>query len=145
MKDWNGNDAEILIEDPSSKIQYPLWQFVNDIMGEKKHDLFNEYTLVITRIFDERVKCFIKHILMSRGKDKVPMEYYSYRVEFQARGLPHIHGVAWIEKKFLINELGIKGDFCDHLNKVRDLADKLISCQIPDNNKKLADIINDVQ
>ena len=145
IKDWNGNDAEILIEDPTSKIQYPLWQFVNDIMGERKHSLFNEYTLIITRIFDEKVKCFIKHILMARGKDKVPMEYYSYRVEFQARGLPHIHGVAWIEQKFLREKLEIKGDFCDNLNKIRDLADRIISCQIPDHDSSLASTIKEVQ
>ena len=80
---------------------------------------------------------------MARGKDKVPMEYYSYRVEFQARGLPHIHGVAWIEQKFLREKLKIEGDFCDNLNKVRDLADRIISCQIPDHDSSLASIIKD--
>ena len=80
-------------------------------MGQSKFKLFNEYTFLITRIFDERVKCFIRNILMAHGKGKVQIKYYSYRVEFQARGLPHIHGSAWIDPEYLANEFNIKGDF----------------------------------
>ena len=91
MNKWDGNDAEILVEGT------PLWTYVNKIMGEKQHSLFNEYTFIITKMFNERVKSFFKQIMMARGKDKIPLTYYSYRVEFQARGFPHIHGVAWID------------------------------------------------
>ena len=35
---------------------------------------------------------------MAKGSD-MPVEYYNYRVEFQARGAGHIHGVLWIDMK----------------------------------------------
>ena len=41
---------------------------------------------MITRLFDSRVKSFITNILMGGGRN-VPFRYYSYRVEFQARGM----------------------------------------------------------
>ena len=71
---------------------------VNEVMSESKHELFKDYNFLITRHFDARVKSFITNILMGHGDDKVPFEHYSYHVEFQARGMPHIHGVAWINK-----------------------------------------------
>ena len=80
-ENWNSNDAEILVEG------IPLWEYVNDVMSESKHELFKDYTFLITRIFDARVKSFIKNILMAGGKDRPQFRYYSYRVEFQARGM----------------------------------------------------------
>ena len=55
-------------------------------MAESKHELFKDYTVLITRMFDARVKSFITNILMGGGRN-VPFRYYSYRVEFQARGM----------------------------------------------------------
>ena len=49
-------------------------------------------SVLITRIFDHRVKCFMKHVVMAYGPGEPRFTFYSYRVEFQARGLPHIHG-----------------------------------------------------
>ena len=76
-----------------------LWDYVNEDMAQSYHDLFLDYTFLISRLFDARVKSFMKNILLGRGEGKVAIAQYSYRVEFQARGLPHIHGVCWIEKE----------------------------------------------
>lgn len=84
--DWTGNDQDLFIEGE------PLWQFVNNTMSQSMHELFQDYTFIITRLFDARVKSFTKNILMAGGNDKISFKYYSYRVEFQARGMPHIHG-----------------------------------------------------
>ena len=81
------------IFDPAARLGFeedgkegiPLWTYVNDIMSGSKHDLFKDYTFLITRLFDARVKSFTKNILMGGGR-KVKFKYYSYRVEFQARG-----------------------------------------------------------
>ena len=89
---WDGLDSTLLVEGRE------LWDYVNNVMSDSKHELFKDYTFLITRLFDARVKSFISNVLLGSGKDKVPISHYSYRVEFQARGLPHIHGVAWIEK-----------------------------------------------
>ena len=42
----------------------------------KKHKFYKDHYLLITRLFDNRVKAFINHILMS-NKD---VEHYSYRI-----------------------------------------------------------------
>ena len=76
------------------------------------HDLFKDYMFLITRLFDARVKSFITNILMGGGTDKVPFQYYSYRVEFQARGMPHIHGVAWIADWYLTKSGFKNGYLC---------------------------------
>ena len=78
--EWNGNDNEILVEGKE------LWTYVNEEMSQSKHELFKDYTFLITRLFDARVKSFVKNILMGNGQGKIPLRYYSYRVEFQVRG-----------------------------------------------------------
>lgn len=81
---WDGNENELLVEE-NGKAGVPLWEYVNDIMSETKHELFKDYIFLITRLFDARVKSFVKNILMGGGRT-VKFKYYSYRVEFQARG-----------------------------------------------------------
>ena len=48
-------------------------------------------------------------------------------------GMPHIHGVAWIDESTL-NDFGIKDQFlCDGREEnVTKLVDALISCEIPE-------------
>jgi len=75
--DWNGDDDEILVEGK------PLWSFIEEDIQASNHGLLKDYTFLITRIFDARVNSFIKNILMGSGKDKVPISFYNYRVEFQ--------------------------------------------------------------
>ena len=82
---WDGNDNELLILEDGEETK--LWEYVNDKMSESKHELYQDYMFLVTRLFDARVKSFVKNILMGGGKDKVPFQYYSYRVEFQARGM----------------------------------------------------------
>ena len=139
-KKWDGNDADILVEGT------PLWDYVNSVMSKTKHQLFKDYTFLITRMFDARVKSLVNNILMGGGKDKIPFQYYSYRVEFQARGMPHIHGVAWIDKDWL----RLKGiaDICDEKNEaivLTEIVDKMISCQLPEDDPNLKKIVSEVQ
>ena len=80
---WDGNDDNIRVRGQK------LWDFVNG-MDKSKHDLLRDHVFLITRMFDERVKSFIKNLLMGSGNDKVPIKYYSYRIEMQDRGNQHI-------------------------------------------------------
>ena len=81
--EWNGTDNDILINGK------PFWEYINS-RKESKSQFLMDYIVLVTRIFDDRVKSFMKHVVMKNGKPL--FSYYSYRVEFQARGLPHIHG-----------------------------------------------------
>ena len=77
-------------------------------MNESLHDLFNRNLFLVTRMFDSRAKSFIKLILMKNGGSGLNVKNFCYRIEFQARGMPHIHGVIWLEKisieKYLLSE-----------------------------------------
>ena len=111
-EDWDGNDESIIVNGQA------LWDFVESRgTGDEdsKHELLRNSVYLVTMHFEERVKSFIKNILMDYGIDdesdsafKGIFQYYSYRVEIQARGMPHIHGVAWLRKEFL-EKLGIFG------------------------------------
>ena len=139
---WSGLDSELLVEGK------PLWDYINQDMSQSKHELFKKYTSLITRHFDARVKSFVNNILMGGGNgDKVPFKWYSYRVEFQARGMPHIHGVAWICPKYLENQ-GLTGYLCDlSENDLVTLVDKLVTCEVPNEYEEssLHNIVKEVQ
>ena len=83
--EWNGTDNDILVNGK------PLWEYLMS-RKESKNELLMNYIVLVTRIFDNRVKSFMKNIVMKNGDGEPIFQYYSYRVEFQARGLPHIHG-----------------------------------------------------
>ena len=80
----------------------PLEEYLKKKKLCKSETLMN-HIILVTRIFDDRVKSFLKNIVMKSGKNEPNFKYYSYRVEFQARGLPHIHGVLWLDIEWLKN------------------------------------------
>ena len=65
----------------------------------KESEVMRKHVLVLTRNFDHRVKMFFKHIVMT--DNRMPVLYYSYKVEFQMRGAGHIHGVLWMNMNAL--------------------------------------------
>ena len=83
---WNGNEAELRVVDPEDDNDVELWKFVNERMSQSRYELFKDYTFLITRMFDSRVTSLIKNLMKGGGRE-VPFRYYSYRVEFQARGM----------------------------------------------------------
>ena len=133
--EWDGDEDKITVEGKK------LWDFV-DSLNQTRDEILKKCTYIVTMHFEERVKSFIDNILLANGDGKVPIEYYSYRVEIQARGMPHIHLVAWIEKEFL-ESMGIHGDLADYKETVA-LADLLINCKLPD-DEKFRKIVKDVQ
>ena len=58
--------------------------------------------------------------------------------------MPHIHGVAWIEKDWL-KERGIEGFLTDHPDEAVALADELLSCELPQKDPKLKETVAQVQ
>ena len=59
-------------------------------------------------------------------------------------GLPHIHGVAWIDPEWL-SEFGIFGKLADQPEKTAELADILVSCSVTTDDEKLNDNVKLVQ
>ena len=75
---WDGDEEDILING------IPLPDFKENHLNMSVTDFVKKHYVIITRIFDNRVKAFIKNILMNIDPN---VEYYWYRVEFQARGM----------------------------------------------------------
>ncbi len=155
---WNGQDETILVNGQ------PLWDYVQE-RGLRNSSTLRNNVFHITRIFDLRVKSFIKNILMAGGSDNVPVSHYVYRVEFQARGIfnfsmflfmlstymynyiagmPHIHGVAWIDRSYLVKYL-TSSDSIEYNDNVIELIDNLVTCELPENDPILRNIVNEVQ
>ena len=101
---WNGLDAEVLVIDDTLDKALPILDYLKEKKLCKNKTLMN-YIVLITRIFDDRVKSFLKNIVMKSGENEPNFRYYSYRIEFQARGLPHVHGVLWLDIEWLIDWL----------------------------------------
>ena len=78
-----------------------------------------------------------------RGKGKIPFSYYSYRVEFQARGLPHIHGVLWIDEEWMALE-GYSKDLDKYPDVALELVKALVSVSLPE-EEPLKSRVEDLQ
>ena len=70
-------ESKRLVSDEITLIEY-----IERFYGSKDKMLENEI-MVVTRIFNDRVKSFIKNIMMTTNNDRIPFEFYSYRIEFQ--------------------------------------------------------------
>ena len=78
LKDWQDDDNLILVV-KTDGTETPLPQYMRT---EAKHKFYKDEFLLITRIFDNRIKAFTNNILMANES----VEHYSYRIEFQVRG-----------------------------------------------------------
>ena len=65
--DWNGDDRDLKVEGMD------LPDYINDVMSQSKHELFKDYVFLITRLFDARVKSFVKNILKQFKVGKINM------------------------------------------------------------------------
>ena len=78
-----GREGEMSLED-----------YMENCVDESKNEIIKRNVQLITRCFDQRVKSFVKNIIMGPG-NKMKIILYSYRVEFQKRGHAHVHGCLW--------------------------------------------------
>ena len=75
-------------------------QSLEDYMSENKKDskskMIQGNVITATRFFQHRIKNFIDKIMMGK-RNPMNVKYYSYKVEFQARGAGHVHGTLWLD------------------------------------------------
>ena len=127
---WEEDDSKIKIDNiplPAYKEKYI----------RNKSSFFKKQFFLITRMFDDRVKAFIK-LLLADGK----VNYYSYRIEFQLRGMPHLHGVFWLNKKEIEACIDEGGEYKDR--EITELIDKWVSCSLDTGNEKLNALVKEV-
>ena len=120
---------------------------------EKLHETIKSNVLTLTMVFDKRVQSFFRDIIMAKS-NPMHIKYYHYRVEFQNRGAPHIHGVLWSDMNMLEKDFpGIK----DIMKKLKaqvcltsteketmvKFIDRFVQCSLDE--KGLVDIVTQVQ
>lgn len=89
----------------------PKWKDITDVLlpGQKPHDRHD----IIARVFHLKVKKLMA--LLTKGNLFGKVGCYMYSVEWQKRGLPHIHILLWLQHRISPS-----------------MIDKVISAEIPD-------------
>ena len=61
-------------------------------LPDSLHKIIRNNVFLATRNFNQQVRSFVKHVILDK-KAPMKVQFYTYRVEFQNRGVGHIHGV----------------------------------------------------
>ena len=67
---------------------------------------------------------------------------YTYRIEFQSRGMPHVHGVLWLKEEVVKPYLKENGEF--NLDTVHELIDMWTSCSLNTGDEELDNLVKEV-
>ena len=95
-----------------------IWHTIRDV-------LLNSNPVLVARHLQHRVEVFFKEIIIDvpLGKTK----YYAIRVEFQARGSPHVHCFLWAIDAPLLNS--------DNMEEYVAFVDQIVHVYLPDRNE----------
>ena len=111
---------------------------VQAMTWEEKCQYLRSNPVTAARHFDNRVQLFLKHILMNPNLNPLGrITDYKYRIEFQHRGSPHVHMLAWVRDAPSIEK--------DTEQEVQEFIDKMITCALPEDDADLAELISLVQ
>ena len=67
----------------------------------QRSQLLKSNPVLVARHFQYRVEVFFKEIIIDGPLGKT--KYYAIRVEFQVRGLPHVHCFLWVMNAPVLN------------------------------------------
>ena len=110
---------------------------VDNLTWEEKCSILASNPVTCARMFDHRVRCFIRDVIKSPANPIGKVTEYFYRTEWQARGSPHIHCLFWVKDAPLIgreNDVAV----CDFINQY-------ISCIIPEENDRIHEQVSRFQ
>jgi hypothetical protein len=139
LSPWDGKPSNIFVNGT------PLPEYLESHSVDKSNLLRNNVFL-ITRIFDHRVKSFIQHMVLRGGKGLLPVEYFTYRVEFQLRGMAHVHGCLWLEDSFVSDYKDPVDKTKFNEDKIGELIDQISSCKLPGtDDPELDTMVREVQ
>ena len=103
------------------------------------YKLINSDIVTATRMFDKRLKDFITTFIRGPLQPLGKVIDWFGRIEFQARGWPHWHGMLWIEGAPIYGKSSIE--------EVVAFIDKHISAELPDPDEdpELYDLVSKLQ
>ncbi len=107
-----------------------------------RYSLISENPVTTARYFDSRMKEMQKFLLNKNGvfKDHPIVDHF-YRIDFQNRGSPHLHMLAWLKNAPVANF--VDGTFENH-NECTDFIDKYITVNRPENDR-IEDSCNNIK
>ncbi|XP_060756276.1 uncharacterized protein LOC132867382 [Neoarius graeffei] len=111
----------------------------SELDWKAKCDILRSNPVTVMRMFEKRVDALMTNLILSPAQPIGEVEDYFYRVEFQARGSPHIHMLIWIKNSPKFD------DASD--DEVAAFIDRYISCEMPDpeTDLELHGIVSEVQ
>ncbi|XP_029987916.1 uncharacterized protein LOC115417874 [Sphaeramia orbicularis] len=111
----------------------------SELDWKAKCDILRSNPVTVMRMFEKRVDSLMSELILSTAQPIGEVEDFFYRVEFQARGSPHIHMLVWVKNAPVYGE--------DIDEKVCKFIDRYISCQMPDpeTDPELHKIVSEVQ
>ena len=120
--------------------QYGVYYTDDDVAAlsfDDKSNWLKRNPVTAARHFQYRLNSLFQGFLKSTAKPLGEIVDYAIRIEFQARGSPHAHGVIWVKDS---PEFGV-----DNNNDVCDFIDQNVSCKLPNENDKLKDLVSLLQ
>ncbi|KAK3920379.1 ATP-dependent DNA helicase [Frankliniella fusca] len=106
---------------------------INDISMRERRLLIQENPIIVDLFFDYRLQIYIQEVL----EPKYKVIDYWYRIEYQHRGSPHVHGLFWFEHAPKNVEELLNGTEEEKLI-VKTYFEGLISAVIPNPNVEMA-------
>ena len=102
-----GSKGHVEVMSVASGRWMSVQEYLEKDANKSRHEYIRENVLSLTRCFNQRVKAFLKEIVLAKDN---PMKVYkySYKTEFQNRGAAHVHGVLWMNMERL-EKTGFKG------------------------------------
>ena len=87
------------------------WMSLNEFLEQdsvkSRHEYIRENVLTLTRIYNHRVKAFIREIILGKN-NPMCVSKFTYKTEFQNRGAGHIHGTLWVNMSKIENFCQLK-------------------------------------
>jgi hypothetical protein len=107
---------------------------LENLNWEEKCRLIQSDPVTCARHFDYQFNTFLKTFLTSSIASIGKIKDRFYRVEYQQRGSPHIHMMIWLENAPVF---GVDKD-----NDVISFIDQIVTCEKPNDNPELLDLVN---
>lgn len=106
---------------------------IKNMTWQQKSNLIQKDPITCARNFDHMVELFIRDVLKSDLMPIGEIAHYFYRVEFQQRGSPHIHGLFWVK--------GAPQYDKSPDEEVISFVDKYVTCQKAETSE-MEDLVN---
>ncbi len=70
--------------------------YISQLSRSERENLMTKGPVATAHHFSHRVHHFVQHVLLSAQSPIGVVRDYFWRVEFQMRGSPHLHGLFWV-------------------------------------------------